>query len=331
MCMIAYRPIGKSGRGSNIPNEVIDTAQSRHPDGFGIAWREDGQLHVQRFGPSERREFRDLLKEVDRKKSEYVSHFRFATHGPKDAAHAHPYEYEDPNEGRVLVFHNGIIDIATLPSESDTEVFVRDVLAQLPSKWWADPALKYLVHEAIGWSKLVIMTPTETVNLQDARGDWDAGIWYSSDHLPYKWGGKAVGTVKGSGLELVSSGKGMDDIHVYQPAEWARNTSYRSRVLRHGGHDLWVIDNEADIELRVDGAYADSVMCCVCYTPGDVYIVDGAPMVEMAHKMGTSLIGAPLPRNSEDDDEDDDEDERAARMLDDDDLLPVTRAVVKVN
>jgi len=185
MCMIAYRPAGKAG---HMPHDVVQTAMSRHPDGFGIAWRDKSGLHVEKYGPSKRGKahFRRTVQRVDRAGAEYVAHFRWATHGPKDAEHAHPYEYNDPDPkvGKVLLFHNGIIDIATTPRESDTEVFTRDVLTRLESRWWTNPALVYLVTEAIGYSKLTIMTAKETVNLHPKRGDWDGGVWYSSNHKP---------------------------------------------------------------------------------------------------------------------------------------------------
>ena len=199
--MIAWRPVREDKRGAHIPNAVIDTAMNRHADGFGIAWREKGELRVEKFGPDERAEFREVLKRVDLAGLEYVTHFRWATHGPKDRDHAHPFEYTDATGEKVVVFHNGIIDIATRPEESDTEVFVRDVLAKLPANWWDSPALVYLVGEAIGYSKLVIMTRFETISLHDKRGNWDGGIWYSSDHKPTKW----------SSGSTYTSGKGWED------------------------------------------------------------------------------------------------------------------------
>jgi len=157
----------------------------RHPDGFGVAWRENGELKDAKFGPKDRKAFRHYPKRIDQRNDiEYVAHFRWATHGPEDAAHAHPYEYTDPKEGRVLVFHNGVISIETTPAESDTEVFVRDVLAHLPSAWWRDPAITWMVGQVISWSRLVLMTATETVNLQEDQGEWDGGLWYSSNHRP---------------------------------------------------------------------------------------------------------------------------------------------------
>jgi hypothetical protein len=331
--MIAYRPVEAGKRGSNIPTQVIDTAMQRHPDGFGVAWREGGKLWRQKFGPEHSREFRKTIKRLDRDQTiEYVAHFRWATHGPEDAAHSHPYEYTDPEVGTVLVFHNGIIDIGTAPHESDTEVFVRDVLAHLPGRWWANPAIRYLVDEAISWSKLVIMTNDETVNLQEQHGEWDGGIWYSSSHRPTTYSVKyAGGTALINGVE--SSWTGKD----WEPKDRGKSnalvtvkSAYQSafgdlydddydacvvtKTLDHpsqwrsSGHNLTAIKN---IDRRTDGEYMEALICDECHTIGDMYIVDGTAYPDIAHKFGEGSREA--------------EDEREAEGLDRemDELLPL--------
>lgn len=347
--MIAFRPVKPGKGGANIPHAVVDTALYRHPDGFGVAWRGEGEdgkptLHVERYGPSERKAFRKSLRRIDSMKVEYVAHFRFATHGPKDSPHAHPYEYEDAREGRVLVFHNGIIDIATTKAESDTEVFVRDVLARLPSRWWHNGALKYLVGQSIGWSRLVIMTATETVNLQEDDGEWDGGLWYSSSHRPsgyasYTSTGKEYGTPahwSGKGYGMTS-----DDYSDWKAEESyssfirrkaeeqkaarenpdlresvsADNSARRSaltllgettevrllppgaesmhrniddpRTFRHGGHTVQAI---VDIDSDNDGDYPSSVLCDSCYTVGDLYMIDGQALIDMAHRTASGEL-----------------------------------------
>jgi hypothetical protein len=305
--MIAWRPVkADSKRGGNIPNAVVDTALTRHPDGFGIAWRESGQLRSQRYGPAERAAFRALLRDVDKRGFEYVAHFRFATHGPKAESHAHPFEYMDPNGERVLVFHNGIIDIPTRPSESDTEVFVRDVLTKLPAQWWDVPGLCYLVNEAIGYSKLVVMTATETVSLNDKRGDWDNGIWYSSDHKPSKWTTHKAGDVMGKSTcshgnawldacahcnrRAYIGATGMSEdtsasITSIVPYALGRTDdgmlhSRPMQKFRHAGHTLTAL---YPIYLDSDCDYEDAVICDQCQTIGSVYVYDGVAYPDLAH------------------------------------------------
>jgi hypothetical protein len=323
MCMIVYRPVHK-GRGSNISGAVIDTALHRHPDGFGVAYRLNGELVSERFGPREAKRFRKALKRVDRDATqEYVAHFRFATHGAKDAAHAHPYEYVHPVDGRVLVFHNGVIDIATKGDESDTEVFVKLVLARLPSRWWEDPALMFLVTETVGYSKLVVMTRDGTYNLHEKRGNWDGGIWYSSQHKPtpttYKapTGAWTPGTSYGywdevhkrwvstwSAQQAVKAGSTDVALRVLPPtaspdraviATSAVTHSIRGadgrRTFRHGGHTVSAL---VEFGLGSDADYTDGVMCDECDALGDMFVIDGSVYIDMAH------VHEPSARDEED-------------------------------
>ena len=141
MCLIICR-----NTKANVPNDVLSYNKISNPDGFGIEWRSDKGINARKYGPNEYERFHETLKSIDAKDCEYVAHFRKATHGLLTAEMAHPYQYEDKKEGPVLVFHNGIIDIATAKDESDTYVFVKHVLANLEPRWWRNPTLKWLVE-----------------------------------------------------------------------------------------------------------------------------------------------------------------------------------------
>lgn len=299
MCLIAYRRVHPGKRGSNIPESVIETALKRHPDGFGVSWREGGKLLHAKYAPAHAQDFRTHLRTLDKHAGiEYVAHFRFATHGPKDAEHAHPYIYTDPEEGEVLVFHNGTIDIRTTPQESDTEVFVRDVLAHLRSGWWRDPALRYLVSASVGWSRLVVMTATETVNLQESSGEWDGGIWYSSNHRPtVAWqGSKYAQYAPANNKPWVPDGKVTlpkpDNVRLLGTG--TQRTSRKQRkhkaqvrdvdrmpVYQHAGHLLKVLK---PFSRSQDGDYEDAVLCETCLTSGHVYVIDHSLFIDIDHK-----------------------------------------------
>lgn len=310
MCLIAYRPVVPGKARHAIPPSVVDTAFGRHPDGFGIVYRENGCLRVEKFAPNERKPFRKALIRADKAGVEYAAHWRFATHGPKDRAHAHPYTYEDPIEGTVAVLHNGIINIHAAFTESDTEVFVRDVLARLPSGWWRVPAQRYLVSQAIGYSKLVVMTGAESVVINEDDGEWDGGLWYSSNHKPApKWQ-----PTKGHAVPswTPATGKSASDAYkvltgttapvaeptkpvlipavtgedAYLPDEGAVHVP---SVLRHGGHDLETL--KPVNWSKGDAAYRRSVRCTVCGTFGDVYVIEGNRFIELKHP-GASRVGA---------------------------------------
>lgn len=334
MCMIAHRPLGRKGRGAHIPNEVITTALNRHPDGFGVAWRENGKLLWERFGPSERLVFQEKLKSIDaNRRIEYVAHFRMATHGPAVRELAHPFAYRDPKEGTVLLFHNGVINIATKPSESDTQVFARDVLQRLPSRWWANPALRYLVDEAIGYSKLVIMTARETVNLHHTRGDEDGGLWYSSNHkATYTWSSSGKGGTTSYQNLTDKDWKRLPNGAWVMGDNWDDDESwvnYRDAGIRAAQEScltgasganygvstgtttpryndgLWLSENHIlkplqDFDFTIDGTYEGAIICTVCQTAGDVYLVDKKAYVDISHVVFMEQDKDLLPEEQED-------------------------------
>jgi hypothetical protein len=301
--MIALR----NSRAGHIPQSVIDTALHRHPDGYGIAWREAGTVRTAKYAPAQRKAFRRHLRKLDKRFDiEYAAHFRMATQGPAVQALAHPFTYKDAGEGTVAIVHNGIINIHAEAHESDTEVFVRNVLATLPTAWWRDPAQRYLVSEAIGYSKLVVMTATETVIINESLGEWDGGLWYSSSHRKTPatgWSGK--------GYSAASSWESAYHSPAQVTAEGAlvpaaRDTVYDGALateepdgytFRHGGHTVTALQA---IERSRDGDYLDAVLCESCYTTGDVYVIDGGVLIDMAHTSGPS---APRENDADTDDE----------------------------
>ena len=305
MCLIAYRKAGKS----RIPHSVVDTALWRHPDGFGLAYRNAAGLNVERFGPAlaERKAFRRALIRVDQSGVEYAAHWRFATHGPKVVGLAHPFTYPDPVEGEVAILHNGIIPIATEASESDTSAFVVQVLAQLPSAWWRSAALRFVVSQSIGWSKLVVMTATETVILNEEDGEWDCGFWYSSNHRPLV---NLAYTSTSSKVPAWTSATSKSASEAYKaltgktppilsparlaliPATTGEEAWLPDRVVRdadtfdHGGHTLvatrWFSRDR-------DGTHMKGVRCVECDVRGDAFVISGDTYFDIEHRVPVDL------------------------------------------
>ncbi|MGH7489045.1 MAG: class II glutamine amidotransferase [bacterium] len=290
-----------------MPKSVLETALNRHPDGYGVAWREPGVgLQVEKFGPQDRKAFRALIRKLDQRKGlEYVCHFRQATHGPVAQSHAHPYEYTDPKYGRVLVFHNGIVSVTTKQGESDTEVFTRDILAHLPSGWWRNIAMLDLVSLAGGWSRFVVMTETETINIDESSGTWDGGLWYSSNHLPSSSYGKDYTPY------ATRRDQPVDDYEIdwvnYRLEHGAQPTAPSADTTHDSGQGyLWagrteMVDNQPHKVVAITairagddspgGDYEDAVICETCESIGSVFVVDGIVYNDLIHHtaVGDSL------------------------------------------
>lgn len=310
VCLIAFRPSPKEGsEPSNIPASVVSTAFARHPNGTGIAYRrvENGRpfLVVERFGPDDAARAREVISRVDASGVEYAAHWRLATSGPRDAQHAHPYTYDDPDPtvGGVAVFHNGIISIGhNHETASDTETFVAEVLAALPSRWWDSPVYRYLVSETIGYSKLVIMTADETAFVNSSYGHWTNGLWYSSDEKPgyamypsYKSSSDAWATSKGwAGIpsstppkpaspvllpeQTASADKGHSLTEVIRGRKARRERRRRQReqgasrahAMTSGGHTITFLK---PVNRSENAHHEKAVKCQTCGALGDAYTI----------------------------------------------------------
>lgn len=324
MCLIIHR-----FDGTNVPNDVLDVNRSRNSDGFGIAWRsQDGELHHAKYGPQAYMKFRKQLKRLDRHPEiEYTAHFRFATTGAPCRDLSHPFEYTDPIEGKVLVFHNGVIDIDAPKGESDTSQFVKAVLAKLPAQWWTQAHLRFLVESSIGSSRMLIMTKTENIFLNEGAWMRKSGILYSTDpggsHSKYKstggiyvsnvtnWSGKGSDTT----TKYLSPGTKVTGTPLLTPVAQAieeRSTDIRDFVevddLDFGDAQTWMHMGhrvESLGEPISDGAEGTvEAICIECQTIGEVYVIEGNTFIDVPH-------GIP----SNDDENDDDEGAEYERWL----------------
>lgn len=183
MCLIIHRSEA-NGFTRPLPVDVIEHNKTSNPDGFGIAWRVNGELRYDKYGPDQFDTFEAALKLIDGCDYEYTAHFRKATHGAPSQELSHPFEYVDPDAGLVLVFHNGVLKIKTEKGESDTDVFVKYVLSKLPAKWWANPAYVWLVEDFIYPSRMLLMTAAETVILNEESWQSIDGFDYSVTPVP---------------------------------------------------------------------------------------------------------------------------------------------------
>jgi hypothetical protein len=291
LCLIAHRDTV----GPRIPNEVINYNRSLNPDGFGIAWR-DPQigLRFEKFAPNQFEAFRDKLKDIDKTDMEYAAHWRRATHGPACLQLSHPFVYDDAKAGDTLVFHNGIIDIATEKHESDTLAFVERVLAGMPVRWWKNAALTFLVESSIGWSRLLLMTKDETIRINQKGWEKHQGMWYSVSPLPKKYEWKKVdgvhllpATTPKAKYILPSQWQDdwKDDDNTFSETKkyddpWAGTISSDGLGWLHQGH--WV-SPVSDYDEEEEDEVMGQAICEKCGTIGEFYIINRKVTIDLVH------------------------------------------------
>lgn len=310
MCLIVHRHTkGKRGQGANVPDNILDANSYANPDGFGVAWREaSGELSYRKFGPgrSNFESFRDLVKGLDKeKRTEYVAHFRLATHGKPCEDLSHPFEYTDPVYGRVLVFHNGVLDAPrNLPdTESDTSYFVKRVLAAIEPGWWQKPVYRYLIEEAIGASRLLVMTSDGTYRFNQSRWVKRQGIWYSTTPTTKKvsyysfedddYGWRMPPVYGMSGKSAIASARSFgltdDDEADEEEREEEALLTAAPTTYNHMGHKVKVEDDDYDPNTNVRYGL---VSCQTCKQEGDFYVIDGKTYIDVRHvvALGSGLV-----------------------------------------
>ncbi len=285
MCLIAHRPAGVK---TNIPDDVIEYNLRSNPDGFGIAWRDPDQgLLYDKFAPREASSFVGLLKSIDATEWEYTAHWRKATHGTVDREMSHPYDYVSEGGKAYLLFHNGIIDIDCEKGKSDTWQFANAVLPRLPERWWENSAIKYLVEEAIGWSRMIIMDFDSDENIFLKRDDFremDGGMLYST----YPKGYSSAATTTATATSAATKGQWVTQspgIEHYIPAN-AESLAKPTAAIGwlHAGHVVTPISQTQDL-LGSDEDLYGRVRCGVCKTEGDFMIIEGQRYIDITHKV----------------------------------------------
>lgn len=173
MCVIVLQPTG-----SYISKEVAQACWKTNPDGGGFAFFNDEGMHIQKYMTFDEfwpafEQARSLHRERD-----FLLHFRIATHGTVDVTNVHPFPVDDS----TVLAHNGII--SSVPDykdgRSDTRVFIDEVIPELPDRWFANAYVRDMVGSWIGGSKFAILTPNSWHIVNEQKGVWDNGMWFSN-------------------------------------------------------------------------------------------------------------------------------------------------------
>lgn len=172
MCLAIVKPAG-----SSISREHVIAAFAANPDGGGVAYAHNGKLSIVK-GFFDAAEFADMIESlVD---SIALIHFRFATHGHRNADNCHPWKV---CHGKYAMIHNGVIPIPNTPAKSDSGHFADEILTPLFHKMRPQAmAARYLIERAIGASNKICLLDAEGdyVIYNEQAGHWMTDAWYSN-------------------------------------------------------------------------------------------------------------------------------------------------------
>lgn len=173
MCIIIYSPDGR------ICEKHLRRSLANNPHGWGLMWPVRGGDRIEIVKGLTRSDFWGAW-ESRPSGMPVVFHSRIATHGDIDVSNCHPFQ----TKSGLGVAHNGVIHpCAGSRKLSDTRIFVRDILNNLPENWEENPAILRLLEDFVGTSKLAIMDAMGRVTIvNEDRGHWGRrGNWYSNE------------------------------------------------------------------------------------------------------------------------------------------------------
>lgn len=188
MCIIVAKP-----QGVNMPSmKTLKTCFEHNHDGAGFAYLDNGNVLYQK-GFMTFDSLKNALKklDIDKKETTMVFHFRIGTAGTNSKGLTHPFKIcNDTNamkatEGKgSVLFHNGVL-MDYNPSKdnkddvSDTMLFTKKVISELPKDWETNKAILALVKKSINYNKLAILKSSGLTLIGDFKKD--KGIYYSNE------------------------------------------------------------------------------------------------------------------------------------------------------
>jgi hypothetical protein len=198
----------------NEPNKVIDflTLQNcwdNNRDGAGMLYIEDNKLKTYKEMTSFKKFYDKYLKarEADMSKK-IVLHFRISTHGKVDKTNCHPFLVDN----KLGFVHNGIITGLPYSNDySDTYMFNRHILQNMPNDFLQHKGICTLIEEFISYSKLIFLDEeNNSTIIGEEKGFWDDGNWYSNSTYKYSdyydVGGKKVAKKGNNQTSVFDSG-----------------------------------------------------------------------------------------------------------------------------
>lgn len=171
--------------GANISDEYLENCFDNNKDGAGIAYAYEGKLYICK-GIFDKDKFIKTVREAEKKaQGAMLIHCRIGTSGLMDKTNCHPHIINN----RCVMIHNGILHI-NVPNDSkisDTVLFIKNYLNELPKDFMSNENLCELIKMAIGsGNKFALLNNKgEYKIINEEAGNWVNDIWYSNTSYSY--------------------------------------------------------------------------------------------------------------------------------------------------
>ena len=167
-----------------ISKQKLKNADENNPHGMGFTYSNGTKLIIEKFRNFSKFYTRYIKAlKMHGKKSDFLIHFRYSTHGTSDGVfNVHPFKVNN----KLVFAHNGVISVKDDAKRSDTRVFNDTILKQLPKNFLNNKATRKLLGEFVSGSKLAFLDiDGNSTIINESAGHWDCGIWYSNDNYDY--------------------------------------------------------------------------------------------------------------------------------------------------
>lgn len=180
MCIAIVKPKNKK-----ISDEYLKNCFNNNPDGAGLAYAYNDELYYVK-GIFDVEQFIKAVREAEKlSQGDMLIHCRIGTSGLMDKNNCHPHVVNN----RTVMIHNGILDI-NVPKNSkvsDTVIFVKEYLRELPEDFMKNKAILKLIEKLIGYNNkfAFLNNKGESAICNKKAGKVVDGIWYSNDSYSY--------------------------------------------------------------------------------------------------------------------------------------------------
>lgn len=160
MCLIIY----KKTANQEIPSHILDNAEKKNPDGFGISFLDGNYETVKTM------DYKEARKLVEMKRP-FVAHYRYTTKGATNEENCHPFAGKK-RFSTFQLYSNGTVEQYGTDEKTDTEE-VKELLERAPRSHWESILRMSVTRFAIVEKNKVTVT-----------GDWieKEGILYSKNN-----------------------------------------------------------------------------------------------------------------------------------------------------
>jgi len=177
MCILIAKPAG-----AVVDLTTMKNCWDHCPEGAGVAYATAGKVIIEK-GFMTWDAFTEFIIEPEQWADiPMLIHFRLVTAGDDDADNTHPFEVIPD---RLAFAHNGTLnlEVKERPDLSDSNVFCRYVLKQLPHNFLSNSGITTLIYQALGdHSKMAFLDGDGTITIfnQELGIDEADGVWFSN-------------------------------------------------------------------------------------------------------------------------------------------------------